>query len=154
MFALECICARVHMCVCVCVAACVFACGRVRVCVRVCVCKYICINMLVHAQVRPFPQNGVMVSTISQISRCNTLKHCNNTPQHTATTHRNTLQQHTATHCNTLQHTATIPFSVSWYHSGHYITYIIESCLTYEWVTPHTYKPSGSHGNTAYRAHV
>jgi len=33
---------------------------------------------------------------------------CNNTLQHYATTHCNTLQQHTATHCiNTLQHSAT-----------------------------------------------
>ena len=40
---------------------------------------------------------------------CNTLQHTHcNTLQHTAT-HCNTLQ-HTATHCNTLQHTATISY--------------------------------------------
>ena len=119
----------VSVCVCVCIDVCV--------CVYVCVCIYVCIYIYMYWELdskmtwkgdTPFRLLSVcccelVFLSLGFLTLCNTLQNTQHRislwtswqPRHTAT-HCITLNtlQHTATHCNTLQHTATqdIPLNI------------------------------------------
>jgi len=92
-----CVCAWC-MCVCVCVCVCMCVCACVCVCVCMCVCMCVCVCVCVwvgeYMSCCQFSVWRIFTTQQHTATHCNTLQH---TLQHTVT--------HTATHCNTLQHT-------------------------------------------------